>query len=94
MGGLGAAVEWRGSASSLFAEVQSRVVVSSGEEQTSRILELASEFGIPVLRLGVVGGSDLCVRYGDCGDKEFRFGVEQIAGIWTNAIPRLMKAAG
>jgi len=94
MGGLGAAVEWRGSASSLFAEVQSRVVVSAGEEQTSRILELASEFGIPVLRLGVVGGSDLCVRYGECGDKEFRFGVEQIAGIWTNAIPRLMKAAG
>ncbi|MGC8832498.1 MAG: phosphoribosylformylglycinamidine synthase subunit PurL [Armatimonadota bacterium] len=94
MGGLGAAVEWHGSASSLFAEVQSRVVVSAGEEQIPRILELASEFGVPVLRLGVVGGGDLHVRYGDRGVREFRFGVEQIADVWTDAIPRLIRASG
>jgi phosphoribosylformylglycinamidine synthase len=45
----------------LFGEATSRVVVSASPEQEAQVVNRAQDAGVPVLRLGLTGGSNLAV---------------------------------
>ncbi|MGH2807364.1 MAG: AIR synthase-related protein, partial [Actinomycetota bacterium] len=60
-GGLGFSVEMSGADPHrwLFSESPSRAVLSCSSERTERVIELAARHGVPVARIGTVGGSRL-----------------------------------
>src|SRR5204863_5380621 len=62
IGGIGADVELEPDAGQLFGEAQSRAVVSAAPEEAGRVEEVAGAAGVPVRRLGTVGGASLSVR--------------------------------
>jgi phosphoribosylformylglycinamidine synthase len=76
---LGATIKLPVSAAALFGETQSRIVVTATPENAKKIL--AS--GLPVKKLGVVGGDKL--RIG-----KLSWDVAKLRAAWWNAIGRLM----
>ena len=77
---VGAEVEWSGH---WFAEDPHRLIAAVWPEQSSRLVAIASETGVPVRRIGSFGGSEL--RFGQAV-----VGVEEAAQVWRNALPRRM----
>jgi phosphoribosylformylglycinamidine synthase subunit PurL len=86
----------------LFGESPSRVVVTAGRDRWSELSRLAAEFGLPVKRLGVVGGDRLRIRLvgeGATGAAEDRGAgvadeidarVDDLRHAWREALPRAL----
>jgi phosphoribosylformylglycinamidine synthase subunit PurL len=72
----------------LFSESQSRVLVSASADQAEELAAFLSGRGIPVQKLGVVGGSDLRVSVN--GSPVVEASVAQLEKVWKDAIPCLM----
>ena len=68
----------------LFGEVQSRIVVSARPEDVERVREMARESGVPVTRLGVVGGERLQLG------SDVDLPVGKLAETWRNGLTRAM----
>ncbi|MEJ5238470.1 phosphoribosylformylglycinamidine synthase subunit PurL [Limisphaera sp. VF-2] len=71
----------------LFGETQSRVVVTCAPLEEAKITERARLLGVPVTRLGRVGGSELVLR---AGASAWRWPVAELHDLWWNSLARLM----
>lgn len=76
----------------LFAETQSRVVVSLAPANLGALREIADEFKVECAVLGHVGGDGLNIRVNDVEVISVR--IEEIADRWRNAISEVMEADG
>lgn len=76
----------------LFAETQSRVVVSLAPANLGALREIADEFKVECTVLGHVGGDGLNIRVNDVEVISVR--IEEIADRWRNAISEVMEADG
>ena len=68
----------------LFGERQSRIVVSLAPDQLPRLNQLAAELGVPMLQLGVTGGSRLKIS------ENVDLPVSEITGAWSNGLQRAL----
>ena len=73
----------------LFGETQSRVVVSVARGRTDEVLARARGLGVPVHRLGTVGGEELQIKTTG-GTLCAR--VSELHDLWWNSIARAMNA--
>ena len=60
--GVGQAALPMDALSTLFGEMPSRVVVSVRRDAADGVLAMAQEAGVPAQRIGLTGGSELCVK--------------------------------
>ena len=81
-GGIGVRVD---DSENLFGEGDGRVVVSARRADVAALRKLAG--GIPVRRLGIVGGSDIAVG-------PARIPLHEAALAYEQAIPRIMDGDG
>jgi len=88
LGQTGAIIRWEASSVGLFAEVQSRVVASVPAEQAAELEKKALAAGVPITRLGEVGGDALVVR-GQAGEL-LHLPTRLMDETWRNAIPCLV----
>jgi len=68
----------------LFGEVQSRIVVSVKPEKVRYLEEIAAVSRVPVTRLGVVGGGRFIIE--SCIDLP----LEQIESVWQSSLTKIM----
>ncbi|WP_339323442.1 phosphoribosylformylglycinamidine synthase subunit PurL [Paenibacillus sp. FSL W8-0194] len=73
----------------LFSESQSRILLSASREQADKLEAYLSERGVPVTRIGSVGGESLAVTINDA--QAVNEPVEGLRQVWEDAIPCLMK---
>ena len=71
----------------LFGETQSRVVITCAPRDEAKITERARLLGLPVLRLGRVGGSELVLR---AGSQTWRWPTTELHDLWWNSLARAM----
>ncbi len=93
LGKLGAEVSLSvdcGTAAALFAETQSRIVVSLPEDKLSDLKEIAGGCRVDLTILGKVGGSNLAI--GVNGRPVVNLTVSEIEDTWRTAIVRKMEA--
>ena len=91
-GGLGAEVEIATELRTdfaLFSESQSRVILSASPDKADRLEQAVRAAGVPVARIGTVRGNDLTI--GVNGRQAVNAPVKQLAQVWKDAIPCLMK---
>ncbi|MGG6313007.1 phosphoribosylformylglycinamidine synthase subunit PurL [Paenibacillus macerans] len=91
-GGLGAKVEVKGGLRpdfALFSESQSRILLSAAPEQADALERLIAERGVPVARIGRVGGGELTVSVN--GASVLAKPVDRLKRVWEDVIPCLMK---
>jgi len=91
-GHLGASVDFRCDLRpdiALFSESQSRILLSAPPEKADQLERQLTERGVPVQKLGLVGGGDLIVRVN--GRPAIRAAVSDLEKIWKDAIPCLMR---
>lgn len=91
-GGLGAQVDFDTTLRSdvaLFSETQSRILLSASPDQADQLQEFIASRGVPVQRIGQVGGRDLVIRVG--GASALNRPVEGLKRVWEDTIPCLMK---
>jgi len=91
-GGLGAEVEIATELRAdfaLFSESQSRVILSAKPDKADELERKVREAGVPVTRIGTVRGNDL--KIGVNGRQAVDAPVKQLAQVWKDAIPCLMK---
>ncbi len=72
----------------LFGETQARVVVTTSASDAVKTVERAKLLGIPVQRLGTVGGDTLTIKV---SAGEYGWKVAELHDLWWNTIPRAMK---
>ncbi|MGN7360539.1 phosphoribosylformylglycinamidine synthase subunit PurL [Paenibacillus sp. SAF-054] len=73
----------------LFSESQSRILLSATKEQADQLQAYLSDQGVPVTRLGSVGGERLVVEINDA--PALNEPVDGLRQVWEDAIPCLMK---
>jgi phosphoribosylformylglycinamidine synthase len=73
----------------LFGETQGRVVVSVAPDDVVKVTERAKILGVPVARIGTVGGSVLSITLPGA---EFLSPTAELHDLWWNAIDRAMTA--
>ncbi len=73
----------------LFGESPSRIIISVTPENVSKLEQLATKAGAPLHVLGEVGGEALTIEAE--GQKQVSEKVSELAQIWREAIPALMK---
>lgn len=91
-GGLGAAVDFASELRrdiALFSESQSRILLSAAPEHADRLQSYIESQGVPVQRIGTVGGAELDIRVN--GAPAIELPVAQMEQVWKDAIPCLMK---
>lgn len=91
-GSLGAEVELTSELRAdvlLFSESQSRILLSAAPEQADALQQLIEGKGVPVARIGQVGGAGLNVSVN--GALVLSRPVEQLKRTWEDVIPCLMK---
>jgi phosphoribosylformylglycinamidine synthase subunit PurL len=69
----------------LFNESQSRIVISVAEDKAATALDALKKSGVPVSRLGAVGGEFLAIHV---GEKSFRWPVAELFDDWYYSIER------
>src|SRR5206468_506973 len=77
------------SATALFNESQSRIVVSVGPENRQKTISILQERQIPFQQLGRVGGDQLRIRV---GREEFSWPTADLHDDWWNAIRRAVES--
>ena len=70
----------------LFSETQSRILTSVPAAAAEAFLALAEEHGVPVQRIGVVGGDKLEIRVN--GASAISTNVDDLREVWWNAIEK------
>lgn len=91
-GGVGAEVALESSLRAdvaLFSESQSRILLSALPEQAEKLMDYIASRGVPVQRIGVVGGSSLAFSVN--GAAAINRPVKELAQVWEDAIPCLMQ---
>ena len=69
----------------LFGESQSRVIISARPRDKERIIQMATEFSVPIANIGVTGGTNLWIN--DLID----LSTGKLSRIYEEAIPELME---
>jgi phosphoribosylformylglycinamidine synthase len=72
----------------LFGETQGRIVISTRERDSVKVLERAKLLGVNATRIGTVGGEQLTIS---TGVQDFSWRVEELYDLWWNAIARAMR---
>lgn len=88
---FGAQVELESSLRSdvlLFSESQSRILLSTSQEQAAAVLALAQEHGVPAQVIGKTGGDSLVVKVN--GTEAIRASIQEVKAAWKDAIPCLI----
>ena len=67
----------------LFNESQSRIVISTGANAASELRLQAEKIGVPVIQLGVVGGTKLAI---ETGNTHFEWSLDQLHEAWYSSI--------
>lgn len=91
-GGLGAQVDFNTDLRSdvaLFSESQSRILLSASADQAEKLVDFIASRGVPVQKIGQVGGRELAVRVN--GTSALNKPVEALKQVWEDTIPCLMK---
>ncbi|MEC0094333.1 phosphoribosylformylglycinamidine synthase subunit PurL [Paenibacillus macquariensis] len=91
-GGVGAQVQIETDLRSdfaLFSESQSRILLSATPEKAEQLKNYIEGHGVPVVRIGTVGGSNLTLDIN--GKNALNESVEALKQVWKDAIPCLMK---
>lgn len=91
-GGLGAQVDFNTDLRSdvaLFSESQSRILLSASADQAEKLVDFIATRGVPVQKIGQVGGRELAVRVN--GTSALNKPVEALKQVWEDTIPCLMK---
>ena len=73
----------------LFSETQSRILTSVPAAAAEAFLALAEEHGVPVQRIGAVGGDKLEIRVN--GASAISTNVDELREVWWNAIEKGLK---
>jgi phosphoribosylformylglycinamidine synthase subunit PurL len=87
--GLGAKVELAADeleGAALFSETQARALVACAPAEAERVLQMATDSGVPAREIGTVGGCELSIR----GGERFRLKVETLRRAWETALPRAL----
>jgi phosphoribosylformylglycinamidine synthase len=71
----------------LFGECQSRVIVSVAPANVVKVVERAKIMGVPAVRIGKVGGSELRIKL---ASSECQWPVAELHDLWWNALARAM----
>lgn len=71
----------------LFGEAQSRVVITCSPMDEAKMTERARLLGIPVTRLGTVGGDELVVQ---AGQETWAWPVRELHDLWWHSLARAM----
>jgi phosphoribosylformylglycinamidine synthase len=69
----------------LFGESQSRIVVTTNEEDAPKVLELAAKKGVPAAVIGTVGGAS--IKIARAGRTLVDVTVREARRLWMDAIP-------
>lgn len=72
----------------LFSETQSRILLSTAQEQAEAVLTLAAELGVPAKVIGKTGGSSLVVKVN--GVEAINASIQEVKAAWKDAIPCLI----
>jgi len=72
----------------LFSESQSRILLSTSQEQAAAVLALAQEHGVPAQVIGKTGGDSLVVNVN--GTEAIRASIQEVKAAWKDAIPCLI----
>jgi phosphoribosylformylglycinamidine synthase len=75
----------------LFGESQSRILVSINPERLPDVESEALKQGVPLKRIGQVGGERLLIRKTGMETVWIDLTVDQMANIWWNAIPSYLE---
>jgi phosphoribosylformylglycinamidine synthase len=80
----------------LFSEAQSRVVISVSPENVEAVTQRMKELGVPLVRLGTVGGDRFIVtgrRHAGNAEKEtlVNLSLSDAKALWNEAIPNVMQ---
>jgi phosphoribosylformylglycinamidine synthase len=70
----------------LFGESQSRALITTRPENASALAALIELRGVPVRRIGTVGGRDLVVQVGGPAPREWKWGVSELHYAWDVAL--------
>jgi phosphoribosylformylglycinamidine synthase len=73
----------------LFSESQSRILLSAAPDKADALAERLAAHGVPVQRLGTVGGTRLRVAVN--GRAAIDAEVDELRQIWRDAIPCRMR---
>ncbi|MGO8701279.1 MAG: phosphoribosylformylglycinamidine synthase subunit PurL [Limisphaerales bacterium] len=71
----------------LFGECQSRVIVSVAPANAVKVVERAKIMGVPAVKIGAVGGNELCLKL---ASSEFKWPLAELHDLWWNALARAM----
>ena len=71
----------------LFGETASRVVVSTGSDGVTEVLQAAARVGVPAQVIGETGGNRL--RIAVAGEVEVDGAIDQAEQVWSDAIGRI-----
>lgn len=89
---IGASVDLSGSEvrldALLFGEAQSRVIISTGAAKAEEVEKQVLAAGLPMTRLGTVGGTALTVQ---CREQRFTWPLAELHDPWWNSIARAMQ---
>lgn len=91
-GNIGASVDFAAELRTdfaLFSESQSRILLTAKPEQAEALSAYVRERGVPVQQIGTVQGSELQIQVN--GKQAIAAPVAQLAKVWKDAIPCLMK---
>jgi phosphoribosylformylglycinamidine synthase subunit PurL len=69
----------------LFGESQSRILISASKTHLPKLLDLASEKGVPAKVIGRTGGKELVIR--QSGQEIIRLPIQRLIAAWKNSLP-------
>jgi phosphoribosylformylglycinamidine synthase len=75
----------------LFSETPSRVVISAGDDNLDRVLEIAREHRVPAAVIGRTGGQNLAIKVN--GEAVIDRPVSTLETAWRGVLPRALEVA-
>jgi phosphoribosylformylglycinamidine synthase len=75
----------------LFSESPSRIIVSAAGDALDRVLEIASECGVPASVIGRTGGENFVVKVN--GETIINRSVSEIESAWRSVLPQALEVA-
>jgi len=72
-----------------FGETQSRIVVTIEPKNLQDVWSLAEKRGVPIARIGLVGGGNISIRHGE--ESHIKVDVGRAYSDWKEAIPEIFR---